>query len=53
MPKHIEDGEGRSFFFCRANPVGQDLVAINGVYKSRVGSSAARLDGYADWTTPN
>lgn len=44
MPKHIEEGEGRSFFFCRANPNGQDLVAINGVYKSRVEGIAAQLD---------
>ncbi|MBX2972448.1 MAG: hypothetical protein KF797_05050 [Flavobacteriales bacterium] len=44
MPAHIEQGEGRSFFFCRANPSGHDLVAINGVCKGRVGAIAAQLD---------
>lgn len=44
LPRHIEHGEGRSFFFFRANPEGQDLVAINGVHKAQVEAIQGQLN---------
>lgn len=44
LPAHIDRGEGRSFFCFRANPEGQDLVAINGVRKSAVEDIVRQLD---------
>lgn len=44
LPPHIDSGEGRSFFCCRANPSGQDLVAINGVARWRVDALARQLE---------
>lgn len=44
LPPYIDQGEGRSFFCCRANPSGQDLVAINGVAKWRVDALARQLE---------
>ena len=43
LPTHVSSGEGRSFFSCRANPAGQDLVAINGVSRWRVDALADQL----------
>lgn len=43
LPSFIGSGEGRSFFCCRANPTGQDLVAINGIAKWRVDALADQL----------
>ena len=44
LPAHIDRGEGRSFFCFRANPAGQDLVAINGVRKRAVEDIVRQLD---------
>ena len=44
LPTHIDRGEGRSFFCFRANPEGQDLVAINGVRKRAVEDIVRQLD---------
>lgn len=44
LPAHIDRGEGRSFFFFRAYPRGQDLVALNGVHRLQVPQIIAQLD---------
>ncbi|HEX2616248.1 MAG TPA: DUF6272 family protein [Flavobacteriales bacterium] len=44
LPPHVARGEGRSLFLFRADPEGQDLVAINGVHKRNVPDMERQLD---------
>lgn len=44
LPPHIEHGEGRSFFTFRADPLGQSMVAINGVHQRAVEDICRHLD---------